>query len=116
MDGKGNSDKRNSEGAQRQKQPVWAFGYKIAPAFNEEHLRSIQDLLEAERARARRQGRTWEGRFVVEEQVTHILVVTDDPSQDLEANLRLEEALARLKTEYTRFQPLPVEQDPGEQR
>lgn len=79
---------------------VWAYGYKISPPLTQDRLHSLRELLEDEQVQAKRDRRTWEGRFVVDEAVTHILVVSDSPDQQLESNHRLEEALRRLEAGF----------------
>jgi hypothetical protein len=73
--------------------PAWAYAYQIVPPQPEDRLRAVKALLDHEGAHAKVQQRTWAGRFVVEQQVTHILVVSDSPDQDLDVNQRLETAL-----------------------
>lgn len=86
--------------------PVWAYGYEIAPSVERGRLAAIERLVEEEHSNARRGARTWEGRLVVEEQVTHILVVSDDPDQDLEVNRKLEAELKRLDAAFVMTAPL----------
>ena len=68
---------------------VWAYGYQISPALARGRLGGIENLVEEGHASAKLGARTWQGRLVVEEQITHILVVSDSPDQDLEINHRL---------------------------
>jgi hypothetical protein len=88
--------------------PVWTYGYEILPTLAPSRMQGIEAFLDLERSNARRAARTWEGRFVVEEQVTHILVVSDSPDQQLEANRRLEAELTRLKMAFSVTSPLEV--------
>jgi hypothetical protein len=88
---------------------VWAYGYEIAPPLARHRLRLIESLVEEERSNAKLSARTWEGRLVAEEQVTHILVVADSPSQDLEVNRKLEAELKRLEAVFSLTSPLEVE-------
>ncbi len=76
--------------------PVWAYGYEIDPPVSLDQLGTIESLVDAEHASAKLGARTWQGRLVVDEKVTHILVVSDTPDQDLEVNRRLEAELKRL--------------------
>jgi hypothetical protein len=46
--------------------------------------------------------------LVVEEQVTHILVVSDSPNQDLEVNRKLEAELKRLDAAFVITTPLEL--------
>jgi len=87
---------------------TWAYGYEISPPMTPKRLKAIEHLLEAEHTNARRETRTWQGRFVVQEQVTHILVVSDSPDQALEVNRRLEAELSRLNAVFSVTPPLPI--------
>ena len=71
-------------------------------------MQGIEEFLEVERSNAKRTARTWDGRFVVEEQVTHILVVSDSPDQQLEVNRKLEAELTRLKMAFSVTSPVEV--------
>lgn len=88
---------------------VWAYGYEISPPLPRRRLRLIEALVGEEHARAKQSARTWEGRLVAEEQVTHILVVSDSPDQSLEVNQKLEAELERLKARFSLTTPLEVE-------
>lgn len=95
--------KRNKESKTR-----WAYAYRIVPPQAEDQLRTIQTLLDHEHSVARRGARTWEGRFVLEEQITHILVVSDSPDQDREVNRKLGVALNQLKAGFSLTVPMAV--------
>lgn len=71
----------------------------------------IRTLLDDEKSNAKLAARTWEGRFLVEERVTHILVVSDSPDQDLEVNRRLEAELRKLEAGFSVTVPLAVADD-----
>lgn len=88
---------------------TWAYGYEISPPMTQERLKAIEHLLEEEHANAKRDTRAWQGRFVVEEQVTHILVVSDSSDQELDVNRRLEAELTRLKAEFSITPPMALE-------
>ena len=87
---------------------LWAYAYQIEPPQPEHRLRAIRKLIEREHLDAKARARTWEGRFVEEEQVTHILVVSDSPEQDSAANHRLEAALTELQAGFAITAPLAV--------
>jgi len=53
---------------------IWAYAYQILPPQGAERLRAITTLLDHAHTEAQRDARTWTGRVVVEEQVTHILI------------------------------------------
>jgi hypothetical protein len=89
-------------------QTTWAYGYKIVPPQAEDRLNAIKMLLNHEHADAKRGARTWAGRVVLEEQVTHILVVSDSPKQNREVNRRLEAELKALKVGFSMTTPMAV--------
>lgn len=101
--------KQTTNGTSRQK--MWAYGYQITPPQPEGRLAAIQALLDHEHSEAKNRAHTWEGRFVHEEEVTHILVVSDSPDQHLEVNKRLEEALAAIEAGFSLTAPLAVIDD-----
>ncbi len=87
----------------------WAYAYQILPPQNEEKLEAVKALIEKEMAEAKKDARTWQGRFIPESLVTHLLVVTEDPEKDAERNARLEAALTELKTTFVRTAPFMIE-------
>jgi len=87
---------------------VWSYGYEILPALSRDRLRSLEELLDEEHLLAKQNRRTWTGRFVVEEQVTHLLVVSDTPDQELEVNRRVEGELKRLTAAYSITSPVEI--------
>lgn len=80
---------------------VWAYGYKIVPPQSEERLASIKRLLDGEHSDAKLSARTWRGKVVLEEKVTHILVVSDSAQQDRDINRKLEAELKALKVGFS---------------
>jgi hypothetical protein len=80
---------------------TWAYGYEISPPMTPERLAIIERLLEEEHSIARLETRTWQARFVTEEQVTHVLVVSDSPDQQRDINRRLEEELGKLQAAFS---------------
>jgi hypothetical protein len=92
--------------------PAWAYAYQIVPPQPEDRLRTVKVLLDHEGAQAKSRERTWEGRFVVERQVTHILVVSDSPDQDLEVNQRLEAELRGVEAGFALTVPMAVAAEP----
>ena len=90
---------------------LWAYAYEIVPPKNADHMKVIEALLDEEHAQAKDTARTWRGQLVCEQQVTHILVVSDTADQDGEVNRRLERGLKRLKAGFSRTVPMPVAGD-----
>ncbi len=90
----------------------WAYAYQIVPPQPEDRLRAVKVLLDHEGTQAKARERTWEGRFVVERQVTHILVVSDSPDQDLEVNQRLETALRDAQVGFALTVPMAAADEP----
>ena len=91
---------------------VWAYAYAIVPPQTQHRLDAIQALLEQHQEDARSSARTWQSRLVAEEHVTHILVVSDSPAQDLEVNRRVEGALRDMGMGFSVTAPMPVEDEP----
>lgn len=88
--------------------PMWAYAYQLSPPQLADRLCTIQPLLDEEHVDARRSGRTWAGRVVPEERITHILVVSDSPEQDYEGNRKLESELKELKAKFSISAPLEL--------
>lgn len=91
--------------------PVWAYVYRIEPPLTEDRLASIKQLLDREHTTAARESRKFEGRFVVEERVTHILVVSDTVDQSREINHAVEAELQKVATSFDVTVPLAVVPD-----
>lgn len=94
------------------KKSVWAYAYQIEPPRTPDRLDSVGAILKREQRDAGAGSRTWQGRLVSEEHVTHILIVSDSPAQDLEVNRRLEAALRAMDLGFTLTAPMPVEEEP----
>ena len=90
---------------------IWSYGYAIMPPQPEDRLVAIQALLDHEQADARSKARTWAGRVVLEEKVTHILVVSDSPEQDGEVNRKLEAQLQELNVGFSVTMPMAAGDD-----
>jgi hypothetical protein len=87
---------------------IWAYTYKIDPPQPPERLNAIKDLLDRESAAARTRAATWEARLVVDERISHILVLSDTPDLSSEANRRLELELKGLQAAYSLTVPMAV--------
>jgi hypothetical protein len=90
---------------------VWAYAYQILPPQPAARLHSIKTFLDHAHTEAQRDARTWTGRVVVEEQVTHILIVSDSPEQNHEVNQRLEAKLQELNAAFSITVPIAVADD-----
>lgn len=88
--------------------PIWAYAYQLSPPQLADRLCTIQPLLDEEHVDARRKGRTWSGRVVPEERITHILVVSDSPEQDHASNRKLESELKELKAKFSISAPMEL--------
>jgi hypothetical protein len=86
--------------------PIWVYAYQLVPPQLADRLATVQPLLSDEQLDARRGGRTWAGRVVTEERVTHVLIVSDSPEPDQEGNRNLESELKELKAEFTVSPPV----------
>ena len=90
---------------------LWAYAYEIVPPKTADHMKVIEAFLEEEHAQAKQTARTWRGQLICEQQVTHILVVSDTPDQGSEVNRRLERRLKALKAGFSRTVPMPLSDD-----
>jgi hypothetical protein len=78
----------------------WVYAYELNPPQPEPRLRKIRVLLRRARLAARRGGRLWTGRIVVETNITHILVVTDNPGQVHRVDRAIEAELKHLNMDF----------------
>jgi len=78
----------------------WMYAYELNPPQPEPRFRKIRTLLRRAQAAARRGGRLWTGRIVLETNITHILVVTDNPSQVNEVDRAIEAELKVLNMDF----------------
>ena len=90
---------------------VWTYAYEVIPPQVESRMRFVLAILERGHEEARLEARKWTGRLLHERTVTHILVVSDSPQQDLEVNQQLETALGDLRAGFSRTIPLEVTDD-----
>lgn len=93
---------------------IWAYTYKLSPPLSVEKLREVKLLLEQERTAAKAREGTWEARFVADERISHILVLSDSPDLETEANKHLEQALRTLDSYYNLTVPMVVDGAPPE--
>lgn len=93
---------------------IWAYTYKLSPPLSVAKLHEVQLLLEKEKVAAKARSGTWEARFVTDERISHILVLSDSPDLELEANRNLEQALRTLDAYYNLTVPMIVLDTPPE--
>ena len=93
---------------------IWAYAYEMVPPQPQDRLPAIRALLDLAQRDAKLDARTWKGRLVLEDQITHILVVSDSPAQDTDLNRRLEAELRDLDVGFsiTAAMAVPREQTP----
>ncbi len=87
---------------------LWTYDYAIVPPQAEAQLDRLRGFLEEAHTAAQRAARTWTGRVVREQQVTHILVVSDSPDQGRGVNRRLESLLKQVNAPFSLTAPMEV--------
>jgi hypothetical protein len=92
---------------------VWAYGYAFAPPIARHRVGPMEALLDDGHEQARLAARIWEGRLIDGDDVTHILVVSDRPDQDLEVNRLLEAELSRLEAPFAITAAIAIGGDSG---
>ena len=100
--------KQSSPTPDPQVKPIWAYAYQLSPPQSADRLSTIQPLLDDEHVDAQQDGRTWSGRVVLEERITHILVVSDSPEQDHAGNRKLESELKQLNAKFSVSAPMEL--------
>jgi len=78
----------------------WVYAYELNPPQPEPRFRKIRTLLRRAQLAARRGGRLWTGRIVLETNITHILVVTDHPGQVQDVDRAIEGELKHLNMDF----------------
>lgn len=78
----------------------WVYAYELNPPQPEPQFRKIRALLRRAQLAARRGGRLWTGRIVLETNITHILVVTDHPGQVHDVDRAIEGELKHLDMDF----------------
>jgi hypothetical protein len=79
---------------------LWAYGYQLVPPVARDRMGPLEALLDEGHAKAVLAALTWEGRLINGDDITHILVVSDRPDQDLPVNRLLEAELNRLEAPF----------------
>lgn len=91
---------------------LWAYGYELAPPVARDRMGGIRAVLDVGHREAELASRIWEGRLINGNDITHILVVSGTPAQDLDVNRKLEAELARLEAGFSVTASLEVGYDP----
>src|SRR5512146_42650 len=89
-----------TKGQRRRVPGRWVYAYELNPPQPEPRFRKIRVLLRRAQAAARRGGRLWTGRIVVEYKITHILVMTDDPCKVRHVVRAIEDVLQHLNRQF----------------
>ena len=89
-------------------QPFWVYAYKLSPPQALARLQTIQPILADALTAAKNEARTWAGTVVLEERVSHILVVSDSPEQNHEGNRKLESELQQLGAGFSITAPMAL--------
>lgn len=86
---------------QRRRAPArWVYAYELTPPQPEPRFRRIRALLRRAQLAGQSAGGLWTGRVVVESNITHILVVTDNPGQVHDVDRAIEQELKRLNMNF----------------
>lgn len=81
--------------------PLWAYAYQFSPPLAADQLHEVRLLLKAEHRATRDTDATWVGRFIADERIAHLLVVSDSPDVNREVNRRIEMALRSLDASFS---------------
>ena len=91
---------------------IWTYGYTLLPPVTRDRMGPMEALLDQGHADARLAALVWEGRLVNGDGITHILVVSDRPDQDLEVNQLLVAELNRLEAPFVITRAMAVGGEP----
>jgi hypothetical protein len=86
----------------------WVYAYQLDPPQPEPRFKKIHALLQQAQSAAKRKGRMWTGRIVVETLITHLLIVTDHPDQVPAVNRAIEAELKQLDMGFALTGPAPL--------
>ena len=87
---------------------LWAYAYLILPRQARHRLTTIRTMVKDENHAAEQDVRIWTGRLVLERRITHLLIVSDSPTQSRGINRRLASELKRLKAEFFLTKPMAI--------
>jgi hypothetical protein len=79
----------------------WMYAYELNPPQPDSRFTKIRLLLRRAQRAARKGGRLWTGRIVLETNITHILVVTDNPAQVNHVDQAIENELKQLNMDFS---------------
>ena len=86
----------------------WVYAYQLDPPQPEPRFKKIHALVQQAQSAAKRKGRMWTGRIVVETLITHLLIVTDHPEQVPAVNRAIEAELKQLDMGFALTGPAPL--------
>lgn len=91
---------------------LWAYTYRLMPPQPASRLKAVRALLDRAHTDATAEASTWEGRLVVDERISHILVLCESPDLDLAVNQGIEGQLRALDATFALTVPMPIVDDP----
>jgi hypothetical protein len=114
--GKSNGKKNGKKNGAERSPPLarWVYAYQLDPPQPEPRFKKLTGLVRQAQTAAKRDGRLWTGRIVVEALVTHLLIVTDHPGQVPTVNRAIETELKQLDMGFAMTGPaaLPLASAP----
>jgi hypothetical protein len=102
--------RRVESGKPSKEEPLWAYAYQLLPPRATDRMSRILALVQKENADALGNARTWTARLIAEQQVTHVLVLSDSPDLARGVNRRLEATLRELDVRFTVTLPMRVDE------
>lgn len=87
---------------------LWAYTYRLLPPQAIERLTHLDEIFTREHREALAREGAWTARCVSDELVSHILVISDSPALDGDANRRLEAELHALRAGFARTEPMRI--------
>jgi hypothetical protein len=104
---------RRSDGAAASADLLWAYAYRLRPPRTARGMKEFRALLNEKNREAQRADRSWTARLILEQQATHVLIVSDTPELDREFNRALEAKLREMDVPFAVTVPLPVIEQAG---
>jgi hypothetical protein len=87
---------------------IWAYTYRLDPPQSVPRLKEVRAFLEREHTAALARAGTWEGRLVVDDRISHILVLSDSLQLDGDVNRGLEARLRALDAGFSLTVPMAI--------